>query len=52
MTEQELIKEAARIRGRRSWKARVKKWGGKKQAAAKMRLVRQGKVIPKTAEKA
>jgi hypothetical protein len=49
MTEHELLKAAASLRGKRSWAARVKKWGGKKAASAKMKRVRRGEVINKKA---
>lgn len=45
MTEQEILKAAAKLRGKKSWETRVKKWGGKKAAAAKMKRVRRGKEI-------
>ena len=52
MTEQEIMKAAASLRGKRSWEARVKKAGGKKAAAKQMRLLRRRKVMHKTAGKA
>jgi len=43
MNEQELLKAAASLRGKRSWAARVKKAGGKKAAAKQMRAIRAAK---------
>jgi hypothetical protein len=43
MTEQEILKAAASLRGKRSWAARVKKAGGKRAAARKMKAIRASK---------
>jgi hypothetical protein len=43
MTEQQILKEAARLRGKRSWAARVKKAGGKRAAAKTMKAIRASK---------
>jgi hypothetical protein len=51
MTEQEIMKKAASLRGKRSWASRVKKAGSEKAAKKQMRLLRARRVIPKTAEK-
>jgi len=50
--EQEIMREAARIRGKKSWESTVKKAGGIKAARKKMRLLRARRVIHKKAEKA
>lgn len=51
MTEHEIMKAAASIRGKKSWDAFVKKAGGINAAKKQMRALRARRVIPKTAEK-
>jgi len=45
MTEHEILKAAASIKGKRSWAARVKKAGGKRAAAKKMKALRASKSL-------
>jgi hypothetical protein len=45
MTEQEILRAAASIKGKRSWKKKVKQLGGKKAAAEHMKSVRAGKRV-------
>jgi len=52
MTEQDIMKAAASLRGKRSWAARLKKAGGKKAAAKQMRLLRARRVMHRKPEKA
>jgi hypothetical protein len=52
MTEQEIIRAAASIRGKKRWTSFVKKAGGIKAAKKQMRALRARRVIPKTSEKA
>ncbi len=45
MNEFEILKAAASIRGKRSWRKKLKKLGGKRAASAHMKAVRSGKKL-------